>query len=88
MDWEILTERQRDILAHLADGWLLSEVAKQQSTSTTALRAQMREIYNALALRLGRRNPACAIYKAWFFGEIILPGWLDLPDDFGEISDE
>ena len=77
MDWQILTEKQREILFLLADGWLIGEVAKRQSTSARTVHAELRDIYNALMLRLGRRNPACAIYKAWVFGEIVLPSYLE-----------
>lgn len=77
MDWEILTSKQREILSLLADGWLLGEIAREQSTSARTIHAELRGIYNALMLRLGRRNPACAIYKAWVFGEIVLPDHLE-----------
>jgi len=76
MDWEILTGKQREILFLLADGWSTGEIAKKQDTSARTIRAELRDIYSALMLRMGRRNPACAIYKAWFFGEIRLPLYL------------
>lgn len=76
MDWEILTADQRQTLCLLADGWLVAEIARKQSTSARAIRTELREIYGALSLRLGRRNPNCAIYKAWVFGEITLPEYL------------
>lgn len=72
-----MTDKQREILSLLADGWLLGEVARKQSTSARTIRAELRDIYNALKLRLGRRNPACAIHKAWVFGEIALPGYAE-----------
>lgn len=75
MDWELLTDRQREILLLLANGFLVGEVARKQSTSTRRINMELRDIYNALKLRLGRRNPACALHKAWFFDEISLPEW-------------
>lgn len=86
MDWEILTARQREILFLLADGWLIGEVARKYSTSACTIRVWLRDVYNALEIRLGRRRPAYAIYKAWSFGEITLPKYLE--ENVKGLSDE